>query len=226
MSPWTQRKEQEKDFPWEPYINHHFSTITLLSRSLRSRPHPDHISCSRGKGWRRRKTYVGSCTSLHRHHSGPRAHLPELDTPAHTLPSQPSQRGKWAEMSNITERGLCSLEQGRLPPWVQDIPARGQEVERTALNPLKVGTLSSSPHQPRQAGTTSQTALERNKLVLLIPYTPATSPLSVGCVHIQVLKVRAGNLLLSQSHSENICLPQRSQPPDLRGSGDRKEGNR
>lgn len=51
--------------------------------------------------------------------SGPRPNLPELYTPDQTLPCRPSQRGKWAETSNIAERGLLFPAESRLPPLAE-----------------------------------------------------------------------------------------------------------
>ena len=88
------------------------------------------------------------------------------------------------------------------------------------------GQLStSSVHGPcphLHASATSQTDLERNMLVLLPPHTPATP--HPRLVPHSGSQVQAGNLLLSQSHSENIHLPQRGQPPDSAGEGG--SGNR
>lgn len=67
------------------------------------------------------------------------------------------------------------------------------------------------------ASTTSQTDLERNMLVLLPPHTPATPHPKL--VPHSGSQVQAGTLLLSQSHSENIHLPQRGRHLTLWGKG-------
>lgn len=107
---------------------------------------------------------------------------------------------------------------------MQNILARGQEVARTVLHPLQAGTLSSSPCQPRQASTTSQTDLERNTPVLLILHT-LPPPSECGLGPHSGSQSASRYLLLSQSHSENTHLPQRGRPPALRGSGSRGTGH-
>lgn len=138
------------------------------------------------------------------------------------IPFPPSQAsvGNGPRRPVSQKEDCCSLAQGRLPPLAQGILARGQEVARTALPPLQAGTLPSSPHQPRQASTTSQTDLERNTLVLLIPHT-LPSPTESGLGPHSGSQRASRYLLLSQSHSVNVHLPQRGQPPALRGSGSR-----
>lgn len=149
-----------------------------------------------GKGWKHRKSFVGSCTSLHEHSLRPQTHLPALYTPAHTLPSLPGKPA-WEmgrDVQRYRKRTVVPQRRADFLPWRRRTSLPGnQGVARPALHPLKAGTQSSSPHQPRQTrqdGTSSQTDLERNIRVLYPPHTAATFPTECGLVHTQILKVQ------------------------------------
>lgn len=139
---------------------------------------------------------MGSCISLHEHSLRPQTHLPALYTPAHTLPSLPGKPA-WEmgrDVQRYRKRTVVPQRRADFLPWRRRTSLPGnQGVARPALHPLKAGTQSSSPHQPRQTrqdGTSSQTDLERNIRVLYPPHTAATFPTECGLVHTQILKVQ------------------------------------
>lgn len=158
--------------------------------------------------------------------SGPRPHLPALYTPAQTLPSLPGKPA-WEmgrDVQRYRKRTVVPQCRADFLPWRRRTSLPGnQGVARPALHPLKAGTQSSSPHQPRrpcQDGTFSQTDLERNVRVLYLPHTAATFPTECGLGPHSDSQSAARNLLLSlRATQENIHLPQRGLPPDW-GSGE------
>lgn len=176
----------------------------------------------------------------------PPAHTPSAPDPTslnftpQTRPFPAGQASVGNELRHPTlqKEDCCSQQRADFLPWQR---GRGRGVARTALRPLKAGTLSSSPGQPRQprqprqpcqAGTASHArpalpakpTWKETRCFFFPPHTPPPPLLSVDWVHTRALKCKQ-EICFSQSHSENIHLPQRGQPPDLvegGGSGDGK----
>lgn len=171
--------------------------------------------------------------------SGPRPNLPELYTPDQTLPCRPSQRGKWAETSNIAERGLLFPAESRLPPLAEgpgagellgQLSAHSKQGPCPHLQAIHASHTSHASHARPALPATPGRHCQPNRLgkkhavFFFPPHTPPPPLLSVDWVHTRALKCKQ-EICFSQSHSENIHLPQRGQPPDLvegGGSGDGK----
>ena len=128
--------------------------------------------------------------------------------PTH-LPASQASVGNRQRRPTLQKEACCCLAWGRLPPLAQeDILAGGQGVARTALHPLRAGTvLISASAMP--AGTTSHTDLERNTLVWFSPHTPDTSPTDCGwvphsgsqkCKQKTCFRLRSSHLSQEASH--------------------------
>lgn len=161
---------------------------------------------------------MGSCTSPCTHSPlRPQTPPPELYTPAHTASSQPSRRGKWAEMSDVTERGPLFPSTGQTSsPGAGGCPCWGT---RELLGQLFTHSKQGPGPRLHARLTTAAKLTWKEHVGLFPPHTPATSLTERGLgPHSDSQSATKKPASLSQTLRERPP-PSRRPATDLGGGG-------